>query len=75
MQQAVDAAPVHEVGADEAGEGERAVDRPLSGLGEAQQQEVDQRCRSIMSPHPSWAGCTVRGGGEAGRDDDGTASH
>ena len=32
-----------QVGADEAGEGERAVDRRLRGLGQAQQQEGDQR--------------------------------
>ena len=38
----VDASAVHEVGADQSGEGERAVDGSLSGLGQAQQQEGDE---------------------------------
>ena len=38
FEQAVDALSVHEVCANEPGEGERAVDRCLRGLGEAQQQ-------------------------------------
>lgn len=39
--QVVDASPVHEIGADEAGEGERAGDDLLAGLGHAQQQKGD----------------------------------
>ena len=34
---------MHQIGADEAGEGERAFDGVLSGLGETQQHEGDQR--------------------------------
>ena len=40
LQQAIDPAPVHQVGADQASEGERAVHRPLRGLRQAQQQEA-----------------------------------
>jgi hypothetical protein len=43
LQQAVDAAALHQVDADQAGESERALDHFLGGLGEAQQQEGDQR--------------------------------
>jgi len=42
-EQLIDAAAVHQVGADDAGEGERAFDGVLGGLGETQQHEGDQR--------------------------------
>ena len=42
VQQAVEAFAVHQVGADEAGEGERALHGFLSGLGETEEQEGDQ---------------------------------
>ena len=40
--EAVDALSVHQVGANQSGEGERALDGFLIGLGEAEQQEGDQ---------------------------------
>jgi hypothetical protein len=42
-EQLIDAAAVHQIGADKAGEGERAFDGVLSRLGETQQHEGDQR--------------------------------
>ncbi|MCD0424123.1 hypothetical protein LOC51_43500, partial [Rubrivivax sp. JA1024] len=39
FEQGVDGAPMHEVGADEAAEGQQAADSTLSGMSEAQQQE------------------------------------
>ena len=41
--EAVDALSMHEIGADQSGESERAFDRFLVGLGEAQQQVCDER--------------------------------
>lgn len=42
VEQVVQVASVHQVGADEAGEGERTFDELLGGLGHPQQQEGDQ---------------------------------
>jgi len=42
FEQAVDWPAVHEVCADKSGEGERALDRVLRGLGKAQEEEGDQ---------------------------------
>src|SRR6267142_4834735 len=43
VQQAVDTSSVHQVGAHPPGESERRLHCRLSGLGETQQQESDQR--------------------------------
>ena len=42
MQQAVEVASMHQVGADEAGKSERALHRPVRDPGKAQQEEGDQ---------------------------------
>src|ERR687898_483000 len=41
-EQLIDGAAVHQVGADQTGEGERAFDGVLGGLGETQQHEGDR---------------------------------
>src|SRR5690242_19577790 len=41
-EEAVDSAPDHEVCSDQPGEGERAFDGTLSGVGQSQQQEGDE---------------------------------
>ena len=51
-QQTVDASSVHQVGAHQPGESERRLHRRLSGLGETQQQESDQRHGNLGGP--SW---------------------
>src|SRR5437016_2540434 len=53
--------PMHEVGADEPGEGERAFDDVLSRLSQSQQQEGDQRDGDLDADG-------VLGGAEEARD-------
>src|SRR5215208_5521738 len=55
FEEAVEASAVHQIGADEAGEGERARDRLLCRLGDAQQQEGDQG-DGDLDPHGVFAG-------------------
>src|SRR6202023_2798490 len=43
IEQAIERLLVHQVGAHQTGKAKRAVDRALPGLGEAQQEEGDQR--------------------------------
>src|SRR5208282_5765378 len=47
LKQSVDGAPVHQIGADEAGEGGRSGDGTLPGMSEPQQQERDERNRDL----------------------------
>ena len=60
MEQIIDRSAVHEVGADQSGEDDRAWNGFLGGLGKAQQQEGDQ-CDGNLDADSTFGGAEKAG--------------